>query len=123
MQATAIPYRNGKLVASEHDDVWTVRLANLEVRARYLDLALAELLGNAPEAHRAAARLLSELADVMERREAAQPPPVPAAPRPLRDVLPHGLWSRPLALGLRALVFACVAGTAFMLTTWLTAFH
>jgi hypothetical protein len=122
MHATAIPYRNGKLVASEHDDGWTVRLAHLEVRARYLDLALAELLGNAPEAHRAAARLLAELADVVEQ-QAAPTPPVPPSPRPLRGVLHHGLWSRPLALGFRALVLAGVAGTAFMLTTWLTVFR
>jgi hypothetical protein len=122
MHATAIPYRNGKLEASEHDDVWTVRLANLEVRARYLDLALAELLGNAPEAHRAAARLLAELADVVEQ-QAAPTPPVSASPRSLRGVLHPRLWSRPLALGFRALVFVGVAGTAFMLTTWLSVFR
>ena len=67
MREAVIAYRDGKLEAREQNDVWTVRLANLEVRAGYLDLALAELLGNAPEAHRAAARLLSELADVVER--------------------------------------------------------
>ena len=54
MRAAAIAYRNDELEAWEQDDLWTVRLANLETRARYLDLALAELLGNAPEAHRAA---------------------------------------------------------------------
>ena len=59
-RSVAIAYRNGDLEACEQDDVWTVRLANLEARARYLDLALAELLGDAPEAHRAAARLLTE---------------------------------------------------------------
>jgi len=81
MQVAAIPYGSGKLEACEQDDLWTVRLANLEVRARYLDLALAELLGNAPEAHRAAARLLAELADVVEQQEAAYPHLAPVQPR------------------------------------------
>jgi len=58
MRAAAIAYRNDELEAWEQDDLWTVRLSNLETRARYLDLALARLLGDAPEAHRAAARLL-----------------------------------------------------------------
>jgi hypothetical protein len=121
----AIAYRNGELKACERDDVWTVRMANLEVRARYLDLALAELLGSAPEAHRAAAKLLLELADVVEQQKAAElsVAPVPRrerrrAPRRRRD-----LWPRPLLVGLRVIVFAVVASTAFMLTTWLSAFR
>jgi len=115
MQTAAIAYRSGKLEARELNDVWTVRLANLEARARYLDLALAELLGNAPEAHRAAARLLIELADVVEQQEAACPPAPHREPRrPARQ----GAWPKPAVLGVRALAFVLVLSTAFMLTTW-----
>ena len=111
MRAAAISYLNGKLEASERDDVWTVRLANFEVRASYIDLALAELLGNAPEAHRLAARLMAELADVVEQQEITYSC---AAPQRERRV-------GPLLLCLRALVLAVVVATAFMLTTWLSA--
>jgi hypothetical protein len=124
-RTVGIAYRNGELKACERDHVWTVRMANLEVRARYLDLALAELLGSAPEAHRAAAKLLLELADVVEQQKAGELPvaPVPRreprrAPRRRRDV-----WPRPLLVGLRVIAFAVVASTAFMLTTWLSAFR
>jgi hypothetical protein len=119
MHAAVIAYRGAKLEANERNDVWTVRLANLETRASYLDLALAELLGNAPEAHRAAARLLAELAEVVEQQEAgkdvarAQPP---ARSRPLR----RRASTKPLLVGLRVFVFAALASTAFMFTTWLT---
>jgi hypothetical protein len=121
MQRGRISYRNGELEAREQNDLWTVRLANLEVRAHCLDLALAELLGNAPEAHRAAARLLSELTEVTELQNGRpfedasimrlrQPPST-------RQQVP----TKPLVLGLRVLLFAVVSTTAFMLTTWLTA--
>ena len=119
MRRAAIAYRNGELEARERDDIWTVRLANLEVRASYLDLALAELLGDAPEAHRAAARLLVELADVVEQQEAAYSHASSAPVRERRR--PRTRWTaKPLLLGARMLAFAVVASTAFMLTTWLT---
>jgi len=120
MQTGAIAYRNGLLEAREQDDVWTVRLANLEARAGYLDLALAELLGNAPEAHRAAARLLCELADVVERQEAAYSRVV-AVPRRERGTATRPVWEKPGLLGIRVIAFAVVASTAFLLTTWLSA--
>jgi hypothetical protein len=120
MHTAAIAYRNGELEAREQDDVWTVRLANLEARARYLDLALAELLGSAREAHRAAARLLTELADVGEQQEAAHVHVAPVPPRDRRRPSPQWV-ATPLLLGLRMVVFAIVASTAFILTTWLTA--
>jgi hypothetical protein len=123
MRISSIPYRGGELEAREQADVWTVRLANLEVRASYLDLALAELLGSAPEAHRVAAKLLSELADVVEQQEASYSR-VAAAPLRTRPGASHRrVLQRPLVLGLRVAVFAVVATTAFMLTTWLTAFR
>jgi hypothetical protein len=120
VQIAAIPYRNGKLEASEHDDLWTVRLANLEERASYLDLALAKLLDNAPEAHRAAARLLVELADVVEQQDAAHSHAT-AVRRPQRRPAPRRqVWQKPLILSLRVLAFAALASTAFILTTWLS---
>ena len=115
MRRAAIAYRNGQLQACEQHDVWTVRLANLETRARYLDLALAQLLGSAPEAHRVAARLLSELADVVEQQEAA------AVVLRERRSGPRHIWAKPALLGLRLFVLGVVASAAFMLTTWLTA--
>jgi hypothetical protein len=121
MHTAAITHRGGQLEASEQDNMWTVRLAQLEARARYLDLALAELLGNAPEAHRAAAKLLVQLADMVDRQEAAQPPPTPAQLRKQRCHPRRELWTKPLVSGLRTVVFLGVAGTAFMLTTWLNA--
>jgi hypothetical protein len=120
MRKAAILYRNGQLEACERDDVWTVRLANLEVRASYLDLALAELLGNASEAHRAAVKLLPELEEVAEWRGYAHSPvaAMPARERSRRRRT--DLWSKPLVLGLRVLVLAAVTATAFLLTTWLS---
>jgi hypothetical protein len=120
VQISAIAYRNGKLKACEQDDMWTVRLANLETRASYLDLALAELLGNALEAHRVAARLLTELADVVEQQEAAYPYVVPVPPGQQRGAPRHKAWAKPTLLGLRVVVLAMVASTAFLLTTWLS---
>lgn len=123
MHRAAITYRGGRLEASEGDEVWTVRLANLEARASYLDLALAELLGNAPEAHRAAARLLAELADVVEKHEGTPSHPAPVRPRERGRARRHRVFAKPLLLGARVLVLVAVTGTAFMLTTWLTAFR
>lgn len=119
MRTATIPYRNGQLHATKRDDAWAVRLENLEVRARYLDLALAQLLGNASEAHRAAARLLGELADIVEQQQAAGHP-VPQAPRKPRNPRRPKLSAKPLLLGGRVFVFAVVASTAFVLTTWLS---
>jgi hypothetical protein len=121
MQTAAISYRNDLLEAREQDDFWTVRLANLEECARYLDLALAKLLGNAPEAHRAATRLLTQLAEVVEQQEAAYPSVATVPLRERRSAPRRNGWARPQLLGLRVLVFAVVASVAFMLTTWLSA--
>jgi hypothetical protein len=118
MQTAAIAYRNGKLEARTQDGLWAVRLANLEVRARYLDFALAELLGSAPEAHRAAAKLLSDLADVVEQQEAAYSR-VPPVPQRERGTATRPVFAKPWLLGIRVIAFAIVASTAFMLTTWL----
>jgi uncharacterized coiled-coil protein SlyX len=123
MRISSIPYRGGELEAREQGDVWTVRLTNLEVRASYLDLALAELLGSAPEAHRAAAKLLSQLADVVEQQEAAYSSVAAVPPRTRPGASRRGVLQRMVLLGFRVAVFAVVATTAFMLTTWLTAFR
>ena len=61
MQKAAIDYHGGELQAWAQEDVWTVRLGELEASSRYLDLALAELLDDAEGAHKLAARLLMEL--------------------------------------------------------------
>ena len=61
MQKAAIDYHGGELQVWEQEDVWTVRLRELEASSRYLDLALAELLDDAEGAHKLAARLLMEL--------------------------------------------------------------
>jgi hypothetical protein len=118
MQRAAITYGKGELEVREQEDVWTVRLANLEARAQYLDLALAELLGNAPEAHRAAARLLSELEVGVDQQEAANPR---VGPLPRRRASRPNVSAKPVLLGFRVVVFASVATAAFMLTTLLTA--
>lgn len=121
MQTAAIAYRNDELEACERDDVWTVRLANLEARARYLDLALAELLHDASEAHRLAARLVGELGEAVEHQEAADPRSTATRPQLRRSARLHELWTKPLLLALRVLMFGVVASTVFMLTTWLSA--
>jgi hypothetical protein len=120
MQRAVIAYRNGRLEAREQDDVWTVRLADLEVRAGYLDLALAELLGNAPEAHRAAARLLTKLANVVEQQEKTHSRGARAARRVQPSTRRRAVRAKPLVLGLRLIALAAVTTAAFMLTTWLT---
>jgi hypothetical protein len=114
-------YRNGRLEANEQHNEWTVRLANLEARASYLDLALAELLGNAPEAHRVAARLLAELTEVTEQQDARLLDPASIARRRETPATGQQRPTKPLVLSLRVLLFAIVSATAFMLTTWLTA--
>lgn len=121
MHRAVIAYGNARLEARQSNELWTVRLANLEARGRYLDLALAELLGNAPDAHRAAARLLSQLADVVEQQEGARASDrAPVQPRTRRPAARRRGRARPLVIGLRVLLFAIVSSTAFMLTTWLT---
>lgn len=119
METASIAYHQSELQACEQDGVWTVRLANLEARARYLDVALAQLLDNAPEAHRAAAKLVSQLADIAERR-AAYPHVAPPPPRIRRSPPRHKFSVKPALLGLRIFVFAVLASAAFMLTTWLS---
>ena len=123
MHSVAIDYRSARLEASERDDVWTVRLANLEARASYLDVALAQLLGNASEAHRLTARLLAELADLVEQQETSPPEVAPVEQQRRRMVERCQVREKPLPLGLRALGFAVVAITTFMLTTWLSTFR
>jgi hypothetical protein len=61
MLRATITYQGGELEAWEHDDLWTVRLGELEASSLYLDLALAELLDDPEGAHRVAARLLLEI--------------------------------------------------------------
>lgn len=120
MRRAAIAYGDGELEVSAHDDLWTVRLRRLEARARYLDVAIAELLGDAPGVHRAAARLVTELANAAGQLEDVELRT--RAPQPRRERRGNGrqrVWAKPLVLGFRVLVFAAVVSTAFMLTTWL----
>jgi hypothetical protein len=67
-----IAYQHCQVEADQQPDLWAVRLRNLEARARYLELAVAALLGRVPEAHRAA-QLLSELADLQKGQETPSP--------------------------------------------------
>jgi hypothetical protein len=115
MDTAAIAYRNDELEACEQRGLWTVRLGKREARSRYLDLALAGLLGDVPEAHRVAARLLFELADPREQ-EAADQRTESVRPRRQRRKGP----AKPLLVGLRVVVLSAVASTAFMVTTWLS---
>ena len=71
MQKAAIDYHGGELEAWEYEDLWTVRLGELESSSRYLDLALAELLDDSEGVHTLAARLLAELVTAPEAAEAA----------------------------------------------------
>jgi len=121
MHTAVIRYHNAELTAWEQGDTWTVRLANLEARARYLDLALAKLLGDPREGHRAAARLLANLADLVEQQEPQAPDHQPRHPLAPEHSAIRGHWARLPVFGLRVLLFAIVSSTAFMLTTWLTA--
>jgi len=120
MHTAVIRYHNAELTAWEQGDTWTVRLANLEARARYLDLALAKLLGDPREGHRAAARLLANLADLVEQQEPQAPDHQPRHPLAPEHSAIRGHWARLPVFGLRVLLFAIVSSTAFMLTTWLT---
>jgi hypothetical protein len=119
VETASIAYHQSELQACERDGAWTVRLANLEARARYLDVALVQLLDNAPAAHRAAAKLVSQLADVAER-QAAYPHVAPLPPRIRRSPPRHKFPVKPALLGLRVFVFAVLVSAAFMLTTWLS---
>ena len=120
MQAAVIRYHDAELTAWEQDNAWTVRLANLEARARYLDLALAKLLGDPREGHRAAARLLANLADLGDLQEPQTSDHQSTRSRTAQHRPTRRHWTRLPALGLRVLLFAIVSSTAFMLTTWLT---
>jgi hypothetical protein len=73
MQRTVISYRRGELEAWEQEELWTVRLGELEASSRYLDLALAELLDDPEGAHRLAARLVVELVTAPETTETGEP--------------------------------------------------
>ena len=121
-QTAAIAYSDDTLQACQHEGRWTVRLANLETRARYLDLALAELLGNTPDAHRAAARLLFELAEVVDQQETQGVTDAPSEAGNRRPAI-RRQSPRLLVRGVRVFLFAIVSGSAFMLTTWLTTLH
>jgi anti-sigma factor RsiW len=70
-----------------------------------------------PKAHRAAAGLLTELVDAAER-PAAHPHVAPRPPRKPRSPSRRKLSATPALLGLRVFIFAVLASTAFMLTTW-----
>jgi hypothetical protein len=120
VETASIAYHQSELQVCEQDGVWTVRLANLEARARYLDLALARLLGEAPEAHRIAARLLTEMAGVEAQQEGGYSHSA-VRPRARHDAPRYSARSKPILLVLRMFAFAVVASTAFMLTTWLSA--
>ena len=115
MRRAAITHRNGELEACEQGDLWTVRVGRRVARSRYLDLALAAILGDAREAHRLAARLVADLVDGVEEPEA----PVPQRERGPRAG--HELSAKSLLLVLRVVVLAVVVSTAFMVTTWLSA--
>jgi hypothetical protein len=115
-----IRYYDADLEACERDDIWIVRSANLEARARYLDLALAELLGNSQEGHRAAARLLTKLEDVVEQQQTQASNGAPPEPRTRRPRERREASSILLTLGFRVVLFAIISSTTFMLTTWLT---
>jgi hypothetical protein len=73
MQNATIGYHGGELEAWEHEDLWTVKLGELEASSRYLDLALAELLDDADGVHKLAARLLAEVVTTPEAARAVVP--------------------------------------------------
>jgi hypothetical protein len=73
MQRAVINYQGGELEAWEQEELWTVRLGELEASSRYLDLALAELLDNPYGLHQLAAKLLAEIVAAPEAAEAAEP--------------------------------------------------
>ena len=72
MQRASIDYLGGELEAWTQDDLWTVRLGELEVSSRYLDAALAELLDAAEGVHQLAARLLAKLVTAHDATEPAE---------------------------------------------------
>jgi hypothetical protein len=75
MQRAVINYQGGELEAWEQENLWTVRLGELEATSRYLDLALTELLDNPYGVHQLAARLLTETSAAPQTTEAAEPAP------------------------------------------------
>ncbi len=76
-QRAVISYQGGELEAWEQEDLWTVRLGELEASSRYLDIALAELLDDPEGAHRLAAGLLAELVTAPDTTETAEPAALP----------------------------------------------
>lgn len=58
--------------------------------------------------------------EVVQHQEAADQQPA-APPREKHDHRRRQRIAKPFQPGLNALIFAFVAGTAFMLTTWLSA--
>jgi hypothetical protein len=72
MQKAVIDYHRGELEAWEHEDLWTVRLGELEASSHYLDLALAELLDRPEGTHQLAARLVAELVSTPQPAEAQE---------------------------------------------------
>jgi hypothetical protein len=72
MQRAAIDYHGGELEAWTQENLWTVRLGELEASSRYLDVALAELLDAAEGVHQLAARLLAELVTAHDATEPAE---------------------------------------------------
>jgi hypothetical protein len=123
MHRAVIAYRSARIEAYESDDVWTVRLANLEARASYLDLALAELLNDPAGAHRAAARLLTEMEELVDQPPVPNSQFRPAPRRKHRSRTYRGVRAKPLPLAVRVFAFALVASATFMLTTWVSAFR
>ena len=61
MDKALVSYQGADVCAWEQEGRWTVQLGAYEASARYLDLALSELLGSGEGAHELAARLVSEL--------------------------------------------------------------
>jgi hypothetical protein len=72
MQRAVISYRGGELEAWEQGDRWTVRLGELEASARYLDLALAELLDHPEGTHQLAARLVAEFVSTLQTTDPSE---------------------------------------------------
>lgn len=68
---TAIGYNGGELEAALDDEVWLVRLGELEESSTYLDYALSRLLDvETREVHQLAARLIEAMLLEAERAAA-----------------------------------------------------
>jgi hypothetical protein len=61
METAAISYQGEALEAWEDEVGWTARLGEFEASSRYLDLALAELLGDGEGVHQLAAQSIAQL--------------------------------------------------------------